>query len=147
MGYTHYWTQTRDFTVKEWEQIGKDMDALFEHVSIVQSIPLAGAQGEPDTNPIVNDDKIWFNGSGDGSHETFCLNRISKGRDFCKTAQKPYDLAVTAALCYLQSVTKSHEVSSDGEESDWTKGLEEARKVWPQHAAVLAIPHSVIHPE
>ena len=28
MGYTHYWTQRRDFTVEEWETVSGDLRAL-----------------------------------------------------------------------------------------------------------------------
>ena len=39
MGYTHYWTQTRDFTRAEWVQIREDMEALLKDVEHVQGIP------------------------------------------------------------------------------------------------------------
>ena len=77
-------------------------------VQHVQGIPLANGNGDLGTSPEVTDQKIWFNGAGDDSHETFCLNRVrppkeewqnQRGGDFCKPARKPYDLAVTAALC------------------------------------------------
>lgn len=81
----------------------------------------------------------WFAGAelttrrcgGDCSHETFYLPRIlkpesyqkpEKGKyfEFCKTAYKPYDLAVTAVLIiasrYLGNDIK---ISSDGENKDW----------------------------
>ena len=32
MGYTHYWTQTRDFTRDEWVQIREDFEALLKDV-------------------------------------------------------------------------------------------------------------------
>ncbi len=85
----------------------------------------------------------WFAGDeidtrmcdGDCSHETFLLQRKSSGhvterdgRQFhfncCKTAYKPYDLAVNACLI----VAKHHLgdgmlVSSDGEAKDWKDGM------------------------
>ena len=79
----------------------------------------------------------WFAGAklatrtcgGDCSHESFFLeaspvepSKASSGDyfDFCKTAYKPYDLAVTAALI----VAKNHlgdriRILSDGETQDW----------------------------
>ena len=42
MGYTHYWTQTRDFTRTEWSQIVEDFEALLKDVQHVQGIPLRG---------------------------------------------------------------------------------------------------------
>lgn len=82
----------------------------------------------------------WFAGAllarrtcdGDCSHETFYLPRVFKPETyekpkadgtyfaFCKTAYKPYDLAVTACLL----IAKHHlgdliVVHSDGEPKDW----------------------------
>jgi len=81
----------------------------------------------------------WFAGAllrqrtcgGDCSHESFVLERILKpgewqkpeaGKyfEFCKTAYKPYDLAVTAALIIAQHhLGNLIVVSSDGEEQHW----------------------------
>jgi len=155
MGYTHYWTQTRDFTRDEWVQIREDMEALLKDVQHVQGIPLANGMGDLGTSPDITDKKIWFNGAGDDSHETFCLNRVrppkeswqnSRGGDFCKTARKPYDLAVTAALCYLATVTDpiSHSVGSDGHGRDYLDGLEEARRALPRYANILDIPMDIL---
>ena len=155
MGYTHYWTQTRDFTREEWSQIVEDFEALLKDVQHVQGIPLANGEGDPGTSPEITDEKIWFNGAGDDSHETFCLNRVRppkeswqrrRGGDFCKTARKPYDLAVTVALCYLATVTDpiSHPVSSDGHGRDFLDGLEEARRALPRYANILDIPMDIL---
>lgn len=85
----------------------------------------------------------WFAGAqlqkrtcgGDCSHETMLFERVrtldaydkpnKKGLyfDFCKTAFKPYDLAVIALLIiakhYLQNKIKVH---SDGTEEQWFDG-------------------------
>ena len=80
----------------------------------------------------------WFGGAklrrracgGDCSHETFHLLRVLKlwsepdenGRyfQFCKTAYKPYDLAVGACLIIAKHyLTDAICVSSDGEEENW----------------------------
>ena len=71
MGYTHYWTQTRDFTRDEWAQIRVDIEALLKDVQHVQGIPLGNGAGDPGTSPEITDSKIWFNGVGGDSHETF----------------------------------------------------------------------------
>ena len=76
MGYTHYWTQTRDFTRDEWVQIREDFEALLKDVQHVQGIPLANGMGDPGTSPEITDEKIWFNGAGDDHYETFCLYRV-----------------------------------------------------------------------
>jgi hypothetical protein len=101
------------------------------------------------------DKRIFFNGAGDDAHETFCLYRVRppkeeweprRGRDFCKTARKPYDLAVTAALCYLATVTDpiSHSVSSDGHGKDFLDGFAEARRALPRYANILDIPMGIL---
>ena len=51
MGYTHYWTQTRDFTLEEWPQIREDFGLLLKDVEHVQGIPLANGMGERGTSP------------------------------------------------------------------------------------------------
>jgi hypothetical protein len=80
-----------------------------------------------------------FNGVGDLSHETFSVREyysenldspIQSGFNFCKTAQKPYDIAVTACLIVLKHYLGDLiEVSSDGDSSDWVDGLGLAREV------------------
>ena len=155
MGYTHYWTQTRDFTHDEWVQIREDFEALLKDVQHVQGIPLANGMGEPGTSPEISDKKIWFNGAGDNSAETFCLYRVrppkeewqsSRGGDFCKTYRRPYDLAVTAALCYLATIPEpaAFTVSSDGDGSDFLEGLAEARRALPRYANILDIPMGIL---
>jgi hypothetical protein len=155
MGYTHYWTQTRDFTRDEWVQVREDFEALLKDVQHVQGIPLANGEGALGTSPEISDKRIFFNGAGDDAHETFCLYRVQppkearyerRGWDFCKTARKPYDLAVTAALCYLASVTDpiSHSVSSDGNGRDFLDGLAEARRALPRYANILDIPMGIL---
>jgi hypothetical protein len=155
MGYTHYWTQTRDFTREEWSQIVEDFEALLKDVQHVQGIPLADGVGQPGTSPEITDAKIWFNGTGDDSAETFCLNRKRppkesweprRGMDFCKTYRRPYDLAVTAALCYLATVPDpaAFSGSSDGHGRDFLDGLAEARRALPRYANILDIPMDIL---
>jgi len=99
-------------------------------------VPLGDAYGEG--NPkLVNG--VWFNGVGENAHETFALgktpirehcNPACRGFNFCKTANKPYDLIVVACLCVLQHhLGKQVEVSSDGNEVDWKAGTAFANKV------------------
>lgn len=66
---------------------------------------------------------------GNCSHESFYFERIFKEGElnksglrfnFCKTAYKPYDLAVTAALIICKHHLKDKiQISSDGEDRDW----------------------------
>jgi hypothetical protein len=71
---------------------------------------------------------IKFNGnSAKGlDHESFWLALdpdvvAASGFEFCKTAQKPYDVVVTAILAVMAEVGLN--VSSDGDADDWKPGL------------------------
>lgn len=168
MGYTHYWTQKRNFTVAEWQDICTDIRAILDYGQNLAGVPLANGMGEGGTVPDISDDIISFNGLGDDSHESFTFERKRVleswqtknmlGSNFCKTARKPYDPIVTACLCYLSTVTRredptTHEpiigteafsVSSDGDGSDFLEGLDLARKALPRYANVLDIPMEVM---
>lgn len=152
MGYTHYWTQLRDLTDEEWADALEHVAAILKDVEFEQSIPLADMEGKARTKPEFTDKFIAFNGVGEDSHETFKINRrMTKeweggrlGADFCKTARKPYDLAVTACLSYFSSVVESHDVSSDGDGEDWLAGVDEARRALPRFANVLDIPKTIM---
>jgi hypothetical protein len=154
MGYTHYWTQKRDFTKQHWANVCEDVGAILKDVQHIQNVPLASGIGEPGTQPVINANHIWFNGVGpDDDHETMYIDRVRpamqrwetrKGGGFCKTARKPYDIAVTAVLAYLATVAGTHDVSTDGHGSDWLAGVEEAKLALPQFANILDIPMGVM---
>ena len=155
MGYTHYQTQKRRHTNAQWATILTDVAAILKDVQHVQNIPLADGSGEPGTQPELGPDHIWFNGPGEDAHETFVINRLvapledwmgkdRRGWSFCKTARKPYDLAVTACLCYLETVIGTHSVTSDGTGHDWLAGLQCARRALPQYANILDIPRGIL---
>lgn len=151
MGYTHYWTQKRDITAREWATATADVHTILKQAQL-DGIELADAGGEAGTKPDVDAQQFSFNGVDDAGHETFQINRLIDTRAprydgdnpawaFCKTAQKPYDTAVTAVLCYLASALAkpAFTVTSDGDVADWQDGLTLARKALP-NLDVLAIP-------
>lgn len=171
MGYTHYWTQVRDFTVAEWSDIRTDIGDILKEAQHNQGISLADGGGEGGTSPDISDKFISFNGLGDDAHETFVVNRVRptldddeirygkrRGWDFCKTAEKPYDAVVVAALCYLSTITRrddpktgepivgseAFKVSSDGKGADFLAGLELARKALPRKANLLDLPMAIM---
>lgn len=167
MGYTHYWTQVRDFTKDEWADIRADLAAILKYAQHEFGIPLADAAGDDGTSPEIDGDKIYFNGVGDGAHETMCVDRVRppqeswqsrRGTNFCKTARKPYDRAVVAVLCYLSTITRRDDpaigdpivgteaftVSSDGGGSDFLDGLELARRALPAKANILDLPMRIM---
>ena len=80
-----------------------------------------------DAGIAIQDDStdtvIQFNGIGAGEHEDFVLKIGDIGFDFTKTAGKPYDIAVTAALILLKKeLGGGVVVTSDGGWSDWEGG-------------------------
>jgi hypothetical protein len=167
MGYTHYWNQARDFTRAEWADVRADLAAILKHAQHEHGIALGNGAGDGGSSPEVSDDKVWFNGIGDDAHETMCINRVrpakeswqsKRGNDFCKTARKPYDVAVVAVLCYLSTITRRDDpatgepivgseaftVSSDGDGAEFLDGLELARRALPSKANMLDIPMDVM---
>ena len=106
MGYTNYWQQP-DFTDEEWTKI-KDEYKYIKDIC------------EPTIKDETNsDDEIVFNGKIE--HETFTLFKNLKtmeseyNRDyltldnprfnFCKTARKPYDIAVWHLLYFANIIS------------------------------------------
>ena len=65
-----------------------------------------------------NQKEIWLNGVGDDSHEPFILD-FKGSWAFCKTARKPYDIAVKAILILAEKhgILKSP-FSFDGDRTD-----------------------------
>jgi hypothetical protein len=144
MGYTHYWTQTRD--LEDWDTVRDDVRAILKYAQDFAGIPLADGHGNQGSKPEVTDDKIWFNGVGpDDDHETMAIDRVGTADfTFCKTARKPYDPVVVACLCYLSTVALTHKVTSDGDGSELLPGLELARAALPKYANVLDLPMEVM---
>lgn len=139
MGYTHYWTQTRDFTP---EQMGDIVAAVRRIIKTAQKCEVSCGYGEDTVMPTIcgfdgtgaptlNEEEISFNGQGpDFDHETFYFKAKRElpypggelGWACCKTARKPYDVVVTACLTFLQA-DYGFEVSSDGEMEEWEAGV------------------------
>lgn len=137
MGYTHYWHQKRNFTTAEWLAITADTRAVLANAA-KDGIDLLY---ERDSNkpPLIDSETIRFNGNGDEGHETFVLERKRRAKrdyedaaeykrdgsfNFCKTARKPYDAVVTAVLLIAAHVAPNAiKLSSDGENTDWARGL------------------------
>ena len=69
-------------------------------------------QDQPDRAAEITDSCIRFNGRGSDGHETFSFEPESSG--CCKTAHKPYDLAVCEVLLALKAHLSSMELTSDG---------------------------------
>lgn len=118
MGYTHYWKIRGTIDPENWANIVDDAKKLVEKspVKIVYEYDTTDA-------PQVNDSAIHLNGQGDDGHETFCLMPGMTDFEFCKTANKPYDLIVCAILAVAASHTNYIRVTSDGEPEDWAEAM------------------------
>lgn len=128
MGYTHYWNVPDDDAYDEaWPQIVEDTRKIAEAVA-QRGIVLANWNGNG--TPTIDNGTISFNGDGatDNDYETFQLDPPGSGAsDFggCKTARRPYDLAVTAVLVRVNMLVPSFTISSDGGD----EGFAEAREL------------------
>jgi hypothetical protein len=123
MGYTHYWYRPK--TLNNFDHFQKDVKTLFLEIPKDIKIDWAG------NSSVVN-----FNGHGDLSHETFYVPETIVAPpqdelffDFCKTANKPYDLLVVASLIVLKYYCPECKISSDGDAEDWEEGLTFCRDV------------------
>jgi hypothetical protein len=129
MGYTHYWN-AKESTTENWTKFKntcqKLKDNLPEKTDIVGGyysddlLEIAGPMG--DGEPIFNNTTVAFNGKDgekDLGHESFMINKSNSGGEFCKTAQKPYDLLVVACLIAAWQIL-DYRFSSDGFNRDET---------------------------
>lgn len=126
MGYTHYW-ECSDSDIGKIKS-HKNYDTCISDMKKV----IAANHGIPLEIEDSNFYHVFFNGVDEDSHETFVF---PPGRPFtfCKTAEKPYDVVVTACL----AVVKHHlgdlfEVSSDGGFSGCAAGAELASEILGQ---------------
>jgi hypothetical protein len=122
MGYTHYWGREKP-----------EIPQLLWGKFTTRLQPILDAHSDILTDVEVTGDRVFFNGVP--AHETFVLDRTFAspyegapfGFAFCKTASKPYDKIVVAALVLLATITKGFPVgfhwSSDGGPSDHAEGI------------------------
>jgi hypothetical protein len=134
VGYTNYWYRPLKLTDAEMKAIGDDFNKIVLALDN-KGVKLGDGLGEG--VPIITPNEITFNGLGEEeSHETCSLPQDISGErflqpcdenkdlyfTFCKTARKPYDLAVTALLIIAKHHLRERiRVSSDGEDSDWSE--------------------------
>ncbi len=139
MGYTHYWHVTEPgISPSSWDAITKDVKHLFanlpEHSAsgggLFAEAPLGlvRAYDRPSVGPEVSENLIAFNGktfSKNLGHEDFRLERQAS-HESCKTARKPYDLAVCAVLMVaLRHAPEQVRLSlDDGYVPDWQPALD-----------------------
>ena len=90
MGYTHYWTKSRNFTDEEWFDIMKGAASVLT-TAMASGITLVYEYDKPDQKPLVSNEVIRFNGIDEDGHETFYFDVCANDFEFCKTARKDYD--------------------------------------------------------
>lgn len=144
MGYTHYYTQNRNLTKSEWQDLTNIFQHMLNHLpahsqnagGFYADYPLTICGGDGTGQPEINGRYLVFNGDYEGSldHETFYIEKDGHGFHFCKTARKPYDLIVCAVLLVLCEIAPTALVlSSDGDMSgeEWQPARDFLRSLPP----------------
>lgn len=119
MGYTHYFSG-----------LTSTPEVLADATAIIDTAPvlICGPQGQG--LPVLDETQgILLNGSAAAgeSYETFCLpsgcgKNQPSARWFCTTANKPYDIVVTAILV-AAALRCPGSLRSDGGLENWTAGI------------------------
>ena len=146
MGYTHYWS-LKDSTLsqKNFNKVLKDIQKIENYI-----------KENKIRNDFYTDDKVnLFSGNGEGKgiyydggmlggkfectafymngdaskgldYETFSFTVGENEWNFCKTARKPYDIAVCMILLSLKYHVRSTKVTSDGdgEQDEWGQAFD-----------------------
>lgn len=152
MGYTHYWRfKNNTLSQRAMNKIAKDMRVIekalskgnvssdiaggFFHDKFVVLGDYGGnSEGVCYHGNATNTIEFGFNGMGDLSHETFAINVGENEWNFCKTARKPYDLAVCLILLSIKYHTKSTKITSDGNTGDWKPAFDVFNELFPNRS-------------
>lgn len=134
MGYTNYFNYNPD-AIEDTEKLrkmfnraSKQIKKFADWINANKSFKICGGLGVG--KPIFNESEVWFNGDASEhlDHETFRIYWAKDGRDFCKTARKPYDMLVCFALLTFAEIfpKDAFSFSSDGtmEDVEWQRGVE-----------------------
>lgn len=124
MGYTNYWNNP-EFTDVKWDALCIAAGAILTHSGICSGWDGSGT-------PEITATEISFNGTGEDSHETFCITKAASEFTFCKTARKPYD-AVCLAVLMCAALIGKLDYSSDG---DGEEGHGDAARAIVQAAVI-----------
>ena len=133
MGYTHYWYRQSRIETKTFNSIKKDFEKVLPEFKDLICLEY----DKPNEEPEIDSKGIQFNGKESAGHETLWFPKIRTMQDyekiqddglisdFCKTAQKPYDIAVMVFLIIAKRHLKdSIKVRSDGQTEDWQPAVE-----------------------
>ncbi len=120
MGYSHYWTVKEEINQKLWDSFTKDTRKVLKMIK--KTIPLRFEYGS-EKAPLVNKNIVRFNGALEDGAETFIIRRLPHN-DFCKTNEKPYDLAVCVCLLLAKYHFQGNIlIKSDGND-EWNDAIE-----------------------
>lgn len=165
MGYTHYWKMkkapkdiqdgaslfkmaseaTKECIAQLPKRIPNEIrEYNFEkgesEVKSIGFLPFKICGGMGKGEPTFTDTLVSFNGDAenDHDHETCYIDINDSGFQFCKTARKPYDVAVCIALlCFAHYFGDNFEYSSDGDieggEEGWAKAKEITTKYFSEN--------------
>jgi len=126
MGYTHYWRIKKDISKRMFKKTSTECKKLLNAIN--GKIKLCSQYGD-DTKPIFSDTEIAFNGVGDGSFEDFLFDGDRTTGEYCKTAERPYDLLVTGVLIVAKvTMGERIKVNSDCDKADWQEGIDFVNK-------------------
>lgn len=139
MGYTHYWKfkvspayMCTEGEVKFESAVESIKECIAELPDKIGDEPLKLCGGDGTGEPIFNDTLVCFNGdaSCDNDYETCYISIEDKGFNCCKTARKPYDVAVCITLiCFAHWFGENFEYSSDGDIEDGEEGWALAKDI------------------
>lgn len=120
MGYTHYFAAKQSINDEAWSNICSYSKKVLKEE---KNKGIAFETNHNLSTKMVNEKLgyINFNGFGDGSYETFHINKESDGKfNFTKTAHRPYDHAVMRVLLIIDHFAPNAlEISSDGDTDAW----------------------------
>ena len=117
MGYTNYWYQTKPFSDPQWKAIKAEYLYLKEQNKVTKLF--VDESDDIDRDILLN---------GVSEYETFHLSKSGESGifkdnnvffNFCKTAERPYDLIVWHLLVFAKAVAPgSITISRDRDEPD-----------------------------
>lgn len=143
MGYTHYWRGKID--ASKWGEWCDIVNAILVDDSVVNRV--CREHDRVDELPEVSATLVAFNGKSNDGHETFYVTPMDNDFEFCKTAHKPYDRAVTACLIAMKALMDNVTISSDGRAMDWEAGLDLLHRAAPymSHITLETVEHWLKH--
>jgi hypothetical protein len=157
MGYTHYWKFKKspksitngeelfEYAVNSAKELIAQIperipERIWEKISDwdyvqkdgTETVPFKLCGGDGTGSPEFTKTLICFNGDAEcgNDHETLYISLDSEGFDFCKTARKPYDVAVCITLiCFKHYFGDVFEYHSDGNIGNGEEGWKLAKEI------------------